>query len=157
LLIPSPLLRERKALGLRRFHKSPIMHERSPALFARLTLRQLERLRYVAACGPVFRVVDDEGLERLQLVRPFNGMLSVVEVTARAEAAGQDESSLDRLSAASDALFDACQSALREFSQHDWCRHGHGCDDCEGCQRYRNLERAVETAESGAARSAIGA
>jgi hypothetical protein len=111
-----------------------------------LTVRQLDRLRYVAACGPVFRSADDEDLERLQLVRPFNGMPSVVEATTHT--AGS-ELARENIQGAVAALLDACQDALRQFSKGDWCRHGYGCDDCDGCQRYRNLEVAVDAAEPG--------
>lgn len=117
------------------------MPERTSDRAAQLTLRQLDRLRYIAACGPVFRAEDDEDLERLQLVRPFNGMPSVVEATANSR---EGESFFERVGEAFSALMDACQDALRQFSKRDWCRQGYGCDDCDGCQRYRNLERAVD-------------
>ncbi|MEQ8790557.1 MAG: hypothetical protein RIC55_29945 [Pirellulaceae bacterium] len=132
------------------------MSERSSGSLARLTLRQFNRLRYIAACGPVFRIEDDEDLERLQLVRPFNGMPTVVEVEpilrdATVRETKNDDPQDTHLS--TDSLLDACRTTLAEFTQRDWCRVGYGCEDCEGCQRYRRLEFAVARAEQRDAQS----
>jgi hypothetical protein len=120
------------------------MQERTAARAAHLSLRQRDRLRYIAACGPVFRADDDEDLERLQLVRPFNGMPTVVEANLDA---GQAESPVERVDVTAAALLSACRGALRQFSRADWCQQGYGCDDCDGCQRFHNLQRAVEGVE----------
>lgn len=124
------------------------MFERSPGQLSRLTLRQLDRLRYIAACGPVFRVYDDEDLERMQLVRPFNGMPSVVEATFDADRFDEPPvRTAQRPAGAAKMLLDACRATLDEFSQRDWCRQGYGCDRCEGCSRYRRLEATVANVE----------
>ncbi len=114
----------------------------------KLTLAQFDRLRYVAACGPVIRTPVDGDLERLQLVQPYNGMPSFVEVTGRAIRESFEVGVVDQqLAAAAPALLEACKSTLRSFSQEQWCENQLGCNRCDGCLQYDTIRRAVVKAE----------
>ncbi len=119
-------------------------------VIAQLTSQQLDRLRYVAACGPVLRVNEDLDLERLQLLQSYNGMKAVVEVTSISTKCA---AVVQSLMSAAPALLAACKITMREFAQSDWCDHGYGCGHCSGCSRYETVRSAVAKAERGSATS----
>jgi hypothetical protein len=110
-----------------------------------LSRKQSDRLRYVAACGPVFRESGDEPLERLRLVRPFRGMPSFIEATEHAGEAPDGEGTDDE-SQTAEELLAACQLALVTVGKSRWCHLRYGCDHCAGCEHYHRVADTVARA-----------